>query len=395
MTDHSRGSALTPYRLEIAETDIHDLRERLARTRWPEQLPGVDGWAKGVPVAQAQAWAEDLAAFDWRALQEELAALPQWTTEVDGDTIHLVHVRSERDDAVPLLLLHGWPGTVVELVDLVGPLTAPASPSDPAFHVVIPSHPGTGLSGRTTSPGWGVPRTAAAYAELMARLGYDSYVVQGGDHGAVLAPHVARVDPEHVRGVHVNAATLGFMPMGEVDDGTAGQLTELERRRLGMITEFMTDGNGYNVIQATRPQTVGYGLEDSPAALLTWIVEKVEAWTHDTSRLVDTHYRDRHLADVLLYWLTRTATSAADNVYAAYGQLFADPATSFADSGVPTGVIVFAEDVSIRRFAQQGNTIVRWTDVEVGGHFAALEQPDLLVEDLRSFVRDLEPPASS
>lgn len=381
---------MRPFRLDIAESDIQALRDRLTETRWPEQLPGADDWSKGVPVAEARAWAQDLADFDWRALQDELNALPQWTTEIDGATIHFIHVRSERDDAIPLIVLHGWPGTVAELIDLIEPLTAPDSDADPAFHVVIPSHPGIGLSGRTTAPGWGVPRTAAAYAALMSRLGYESYVVQGGDHGAVLGPHLGRVDAEHVRAIHVNAATIGFIPMDAVDEETATGMSPVEQRRLGLIGDFMSDGNGYNVIQATRPQTIGYGLEDSPVAQLTWIVEKVEAWTHDPAKLADRHYRDRHLANVLLYWLTRTATSAAANVYAAYGELFSDPQAAFANSGVPTAVIAYAEDPSIRRFSEQGNTIVRWTDVDEGGHFAALEQPENLVADLRAFIRDLD-----
>ncbi len=381
---------MQPFQLDISASEIQAMRDRLANTRWPDQLPGTDDWSRGVPVDEAKAWAQDLANFDWRALQDELNALPQWTTEIDGTTIHFVHVRSQRADAIPLIVLHGWPGTVVELIDLIEPLTAPQSSSDPAFHVVIPSHPGVGLSGRTTSPGWGVPRTTRAYAALMSQLGYESYVVQGGDHGAVLAPHLGRVDTEHVQGIHVNAATLGFMPMGEVVDKTAAQLSPVEQRRLGLIAKFMSDGNGYNIIQSTRPQTIGYGLEDSPAAQLTWIVEKVKDWTHDGSKLTDQHYRNRHLANVLLHWLTRTATSAANNIYAAYAELFADPQKAFTDSGVPTAVIAYAEDPSIRRFAEQGNTIVRWTDVDDGGHFAALEQPQSLVADIRKFVRDLQ-----
>lgn len=377
----------TPFTLEIDSAAIDDLRDRLRRTRWPERLPGSVGWAKGVPVDDARRWAADLADFDWRALQAELNSLPQFTAEIDGERIHFVHRRSSRDDATPLILLHGWPGTVVELIDLIEPLAEPDA-DQPAFHVVIPSHPGVGLSGRTTSPGWGVPRTAAAHAALMAGLGYDSYLVQGGDHGAVLAPHLGRIDPEHVRGVHLNAASLGFIPMGEVDEQTLAELTGRERRRLESVSRFLTDGNGYNVIQATRPQTIGYGLEDSPAALLTWIVEKVRSWTHDDSKLGDPHYRRRHLANVLIYWLTRTATSAADNIYASYGELFADP-RSFANSGVPTAVIAYAEDPSIRRFGERGNTIVRWTDVDDGGHFAALEQPESLLADLREFAAEL------
>lgn len=379
---------MRPFHIDIAESDIRDMRNRITRARWPEQLPGITDWSQGVPVVVARAWARALVEFDWRALQDELNALPQWVTEIDGAKIHFIDARSPRQDAVPLLLLHGWPGTVVELIDLIEPLTTPESDDEPAFHVVIPSHPGVGLSGRTTSP-WGVPRTARAYATLMDRLGYESYVVQGGDHGAVLAPHLGRVDAAHIRGVHVNAATLGFMPVGPVDERTVEEFSPVERRRLEAISTFMTDGNGYNVIQATRPQTIGYGLEDSPVAQLTWILEKVQAWTHDPAKLEDRHYRDRHLANVLLYWLTRTATSAAANIYAAYGELFADPQATFANSGVPTAVIAFAEDPSIRLFAERSNTIVRWTDVEFGGHFAALEQPQSLITDLRDFVRDL------
>jgi pimeloyl-ACP methyl ester carboxylesterase len=379
---------MKPYTFTIEQTDIDDLRRRLAQTRWPQPLPEVSDWSRGTPVDQAQAWAQELTNFDFPGLQGELNALPQFVTEIDGESIHFIHVRSVREDAVPLLLLHGWPGTVVELIDLIQPLTSPGTAAVPAFHVVIPSHPGTGLSGPTTQPGWGVDRTARAYAELMAQLGYASYLVQGGDHGAVLAPHLGRVDAEHVRGIHVNAATIGFIPLGPVDEETVTQLSPTEHRRLAAIASFMTDGNGYNIIQATRPQTIGYGLEDSPAALLAWIVEKVHAWTHAPATLADPRYRRRHLANVLLFWLTRTATSAANNIYAEYAALFADP-QAFTNSGVPTAVIAFAEDPSIRRFAEHANTIVRWTDVEDGGHFAALEQPDQLVADLRAFTDEL------
>ncbi|MFN8079349.1 MAG: epoxide hydrolase [Kineosporiaceae bacterium] len=379
---------MEPYTFTIDEADIQDLQNRLARTRWPDPLPGVSDWSRGVPVEAAKAWAQELSDLDWRSLQDELNAFPQFLARIDGESIHVIHVRSARSDAVPLLVLHGWPGTVVELLDLIGPLTAPEADDVPAFHVVIPSHPGVGLSGPTTQPGWGVDRTARAYATLMAELGYTGYLVQGGDHGAVLAPHLGRVDPDHVRGIHVNAATIGFIPMGPLDEQTIGQLTAVEQRRLAAIGAFMTDGNGYNVIQATRPQTIGYGLEDSPVAQVTWIVEKVHAWTHGPAALTDRHYRDRHLGNVLLYWLTRTATSAANNVYAEYGDMFADP-NAFANSGVPTAVIAFAEDPSIRHFAEFSNTIVRWTDVETGGHFAALEQPDQLIADLRAFTTEL------
>lgn len=213
------------YTLAIDESDVEDLRRRLAQTRWPEPLPGVHDWLKGVPVDQAHTWAQELGDFDWRSLQDELNALPQFVAEIDGESIHFIHVKSARADAVPLIVLHGWPGTVVELIDLIGPLTNPESCDDPAFHVVIPSHPGTGLSGPTTQPGWGVDRTARAYAALMDEFSYGSYVVQGGDHGAVMGPHLARVDADHVRGIHVNAATIGFIPMGPVDEQTMSEMT--------------------------------------------------------------------------------------------------------------------------------------------------------------------------
>ncbi len=387
------------YTWTIDPTAIEDLHQRLARTRWPDALPATITPAgttanRGLPVVSAKTWARALEALDWRKLEDELNAIPQFSTEIDGEHLHFVHVESSRPDAVPLLLLHGWPGTVFELIDLIGPLTEPADEAAPAFHVVIPSHPGTGLSGPTRQPGWGVDRTARAEASLMAQLGYDAYFVQGGDHGAVLAPHVARIDPEHVRGVHVNAATIGFMPMGPIDAQTLGELSPVELRRMAAIGDFMSQGNGYNVIQATRPQTIGYGLEDSPVALLTWIADKVEAWTHDERVLASERYRSRQLANVLVYWLTRTATSTANNVYAEYGALFADP-SSFHNSGVPTAVVAFAEDVSIRRFAEAGNTIVRWTDVDDGGHFAALEQPGALVADLQAFVAEIRATAAA
>lgn len=375
------------YRLDIAEDDLRDLRDRIDRTRWPLQLPGGDDWSKGPTVAAAQEWAGALRAFDWRAFEEQFNAAPQFVTTIDEARVHFIHARSDRPDATPLLALHGWPGTPVEFLDLLGALTDPAD-DEPAFHVVVPSHPGIGLSGPTSEPGWGLDRTARAYATLMAELGYDRYLVQGGDHGAVIGPHVGRVDPAHVIGIHVNAATIGFMPMGEVSDEDSAELTDLERSRLAAIGRFMADGNGYNVIQATRPQTIGYGLEDSPVALLTWMLDKIHEWTHAPEVFADPHYRDRHLADVLIYWFTRTSTSAANNVYAEYGSLFADP-DAFANSGVPTAVIAFAEDISIRRYSEYANTIVRWTDADGGGHFAALEQPEALLADLRAFAREV------
>jgi pimeloyl-ACP methyl ester carboxylesterase len=355
---------MDPYRIAIPQTDLDDLHERLDRTRWPEELPGV-GAAYGAPLAEVRELAEHWRhGYDWRRHEAELNELPQFTTTIDGQNVHFIHVRSADPGALPLILTHGWPGSIVEFLDVIGPLSE-------SFHLVIPSIPGYGLSGPTTETGWNNGRIARAWAELMDRLGYERYGAQGGDMGAMIAPDLARHAPERVVGVHVNAASVGFIPLGPVDDDG---LTATERRRLGKIRHFMTEEWGYNQLQSTRPQTLSYALTDSPAGQLAWIAEKFAAWSAEP---ID---RDRLLTNVMLYWLTGTAGSAA-RLYYENMHAWSMPA----NSGVPTGVAVFAEDVSIRRFADEANTIVHWSEFDRGGHFAALEAPDLLVEDIRAF----------
>jgi pimeloyl-ACP methyl ester carboxylesterase len=293
-------------------------------------------------------------------------------------------VRSPEPDALPLVLTHGWPGSIVEFLDVIGPLTDPVahggSAAD-AFHVVIPSLPGFGFSGPTTETGWHLRRIARAWAELMARLGYDRYAAQGGDFGAIVSPDLGRVDPEHVVGVHVNAATLGFIPMGEVDES---ELTAVEKARWARQQRFQNEGNGYFQLQATRPQTISYALTDSPVGQLAWIVEKFKEWTHPETDLPEVSVdRDRVLTNVMLYWLTGTAGSAARLYYEAMRGEWPYR------TEMPTGVAVFAEDISIRRYAEEANTITHWTDFDTGGHFAAMEAPDLLVGDVREFFRTL------
>jgi len=365
------GMDITPFRIDIPQSDLDDLRRRLAGTRWPGQLPG-DPWERGVPVDElrqlAAYWADG---YDWRKHEAELNDWPQFTTKVDGQRIHFLHVRSAAPNAVPLLLSHGWPGSVVEFLDVIGPLTDSRS-SDP-FHLVIPSIPGFGFSGPVTEPGWDSRRIAAAYAKLMAGLGYDRYGAQGGDFGAFIAPDLGRVDPEHVIGVHVNAATVGFIPFDKPD---GAELTDAERARVARRDRYQADGNAYFQVQATRPQTLAYGLTDSPVGQLAWIVEKFHEWSQQP---ID---RDRILTNVMLYWLTGTAGSAANLYYEAmHSTNWPTP------SGVPTGVAVFAEDIAIRRYAEQSNSIVHWSEFDRGGHFAALEAPDLLVDDVRAFFR--------
>jgi pimeloyl-ACP methyl ester carboxylesterase len=382
------AAGLVPFRLDIPQDALDDLRDRLDRTRWPAQLPGL-GWSRGVDRAYleelAQYWRDG---YDWRAQEAELNKLPQFTTTIDGANVHFLHVRSDHAGATPLILTHGWPGSVIEFLDVIGPLTDPTAHGggpDDAFHVVIPSIPGFGLSGPTPDPGWDSYRIATAFAELMSRLGYDRYIAQGGDFGAFVSPDLARVAGEHVIGVHVNAATVGFIPMGEVDEETAASLTETERARLARLGAYLAEGNGYFQIQATRPATVGFALNDSPAGQLAWIVEKFKEWTHPSGELPERSVsRDRMLTNVMLYWLTGTGASSAHLYYeSAHSGRWPAP------SGVPTGVAAFAEDVAIRRFAEPLNNIVHWSDFDEGGHFAAMERPGLLAGDLRSFAMTL------
>lgn len=386
--DAARGGRdVRPFRIDVPQSEIEDLRTRLFQVRWPDELPGTD-WSRGVPVTYlrklAGYWRDG---FDWRLQEAQLNAFPQFTTTIDGQNVHFLHVRSPESDALPLILTHGWPGSIVEFLDAIGPLTDPrAHGGDPAdaFHVVVPSIPGFGFSGPTTEPGWTEERVAAAWKELMARLGYERYGAQGGDVGAGISPALGRIDTDHVVGVHVNAATIGFMPFPPLDDDEMAQLTEVERQRVARIGNYMAEMYGYNVIQSTRPQTLAYGLADSPVGQLAWIVEKFKEWTHGAEVPEDAVDRDRMLTNVMIYWLTNTAGSSANLYYEGAHSGSWGPGEP---SPVPTGVAVFAEDVAIRRYAEQGNNIVHWTDFDRGGHFAAMEVPDLLVGDVREFFR--------
>jgi epoxide hydrolase len=382
------ANKIEEFRIDIPQADLDDLADRLARTRWPSSLPG-PVWERGVPVSYLRELAEYWrGGFDWRAQEARLNSWPQYTTQIDGQKIHFLHVRSPEPDATPLLLLHGWPGSVVEFTRVIGPLSDPRAHGDasaPAFDLVIPSLPGFGFSGPVTEPGWGSRRMAAALAELMRQLGYRRYGAQGGDYGAFVGPDLGRVDPEHVIGIHVNAATMGFIPFGDIPEQDQATFTDLEKQRVQRLQHYMTDGNGYFQIQSTRPQTLSYALTDSPAGQLAWIVEKFKEWTNSGHALPeDAIPRDEILADVSVYWFTGTVGSAANMYYETMHS--GDWPTP---SGVPTGVAVFAEDVAIRRYAEGANNIVHWSDFETGGHFAALETPDLLVQDVRAFFASL------
>jgi pimeloyl-ACP methyl ester carboxylesterase len=379
---------ITPFRVEIPQDQLDDLARRLEATRWPAALPG-DDWDTGVPTA----WLKELVdywrtGYDWRAAETRLNEFPQFTTKIDGQRVHFLHVRSAEPNAFPLVLTHGWPGSVVEFLDLIGPLTDPrAHGGDPAdaFHVVIPSLPGFGFSGPITDGGWDTDHIARAWAELMRLLGYERYGAQGGDIGASVSPQLGRVASDHVAGVHVNGGPGSLPPLPLSDDDLA-TLSEVERDRIGRIQAFMQEEFGYIAIQSTRPQTLAYGLTDSPVGQLAWIMDKFREWTHPRAALPDKIIdRDVLLTNVMIYWLTGTAGSSA---YVGYAQAGGWGATN-ANSGVPTGALVFAHDVGIRRYAERENTITRWVDVDRGGHFAALEEPAALTADIREFFRDL------
>ena len=386
--DTTTSSTIRPFRLEIPQADLDDLAERLARTRFPAPLPG-DGWDTGVPVSYLREVVEHWrTSYDWRAQEAAINTYPQFLTEIDGQRVHFLHVRSPEPDALPLLLTHGWPGSFAEFLDVIGPLTDPrAHGGDPAqaFHVVIPSLPGFGFSGPTEA-GWNSARIAVAWAELMRRLGYERYGVQGGDVGAGVSPEVARATGSDgttgpVVGVHLNG-NIG-MAFHEIGEDELASLTELERDRLSRIGRFMTEELGYVSIQGTRPGLIGAALTDSPVGQLAWILDKLKAWTFPADELPhEVLGWDRMLTDVMIYWLTGTAGSSA---YMAYASESAWDAPK-PPTGVPTAVIVFAHDVGIRRYAEAQHRITRWTDVEGrGGHFAAMEEPEAFVADVREF----------
>jgi pimeloyl-ACP methyl ester carboxylesterase len=381
------GADLRPFRVEVPQADLDDLHQRLARTRWPDALPGV-GWTRGVPLDYLKDLAEHWrSGHDWRKHEARLNQHPQFTTTIDGANLHFLHVRSPEPDATPLLLLHGWPGSVVEFLELIGPLTDPkahgAEAAD-AFHLVVPSLPGFGFSGPLTEPGWTDARVAAALVELMARLGYDRYGVQGGDVGAFIAPQMGRLAPDHVIGVHLNA--LVTFPSGDPAD-MAG-LTEPEQQRMALFQHWQDDLMGYMQLQGTRPQTIAYALTDSPVGQLAWITEKFKDWTDPSAELPeDAVDRDQLLTNVSIYWLTGTARSTANSYY----ERFHDPSMWAPKdrSTVPTGVAVFPTDVAIRRLAEKTDTIIHWSEFDRGGHFAAMETPDLLTQDIRAFFGKL------
>ncbi|GAA2354301.1 epoxide hydrolase [Streptomyces cuspidosporus] len=368
---------LRPFRIDIPQSDLDDLRERLARTRWPRQLPG-EGWSRGVPLAHlkelADYWWDG---YDWRRQEARLNAFPQFMTEIDGQDIHFLHVRSPEADALPLILTHGWPNSFVEFAELIGRLSDPRSHGgDPsqAFHVVVPSVPGFGFSAPPRETGWNVARVARLWARLMDRLGYDRYGTQGGDLGAYVAPEVARAAPDHVVGVYITAG-LGIPTEGDVPE-----LTEEERTAFEQLQQAdWTNGVPHHALLRAAPQTFAYGWHDSPVAALAWMIQKFKEFTVADKLPEELIDRDLILTNTTLYWLTDTFGSSSWPMYDSTG--FGWPEGQRA---APTGV--YSGAPGIRRLAERHNTIVHWpTDNPGGHHFLAMDQPDAMAADMRAF----------
>lgn len=360
--------AVHPFRIAVPDAALTDLRSRLANTRWPENET-VDDWSQGVPLAYTRElagyWADG---YDWRAREAALNRFDQFTTDIDGLEIHFIHQRCERDDAFPLLITHGWPGSIVEFHKVIEPLNAAG------FDVVCPSLPGYGFSGKPTGTGWGVERIAVAWDTLMGRLGYDRYGAQGGDWGAAVTTQIGRNVGSCV-GIHLN------MPIGRPPKDLS-DATEEEQRALVRVAEHQRWGTGYSKEQSTRPQTVGYGLVDSPVGQLAWIVEKFWAWTDCDGHPENAVGRDEMLDNVMLYWLTASAASSARLYWESFNSFGGgDPVT------LPTGVASFPKEIlqSSRRWCEPNYHITHWTTMPRGGHFAALEQPELFVDDVTAF----------
>ncbi len=379
-------ATITPFKIDVSAAQLQDLRDRLARTVMPSEVDG--SWSAGPTNAYVKGAIDRLLnGYDWRTAEAAINKLPQFTTEIDGQNVHFIHVKSAEKNATPLLLIHGWPGSVVEFLDVIGPLTDPVAhggKAEDAFDVVVPSLPGFGFSGPTREAGWNNVRIGKAFIELMDRLGYQRFGVQGGDAGAIIGPEIGRLAPERVIGVHLNAATMGFIPFGPVSPEEIATFTDSEKVRLQRVQRFMAEHFGFNIMQSSRPQTLAYGISDSPAGLLAWISELFASF----GDRVDAVPMDKFLTNFMIYWFTGTAASSIRLYY----ENAHDPEawSPKANSGVPTGVAVFGfDEVPIRRYGETSNTIVRWNEFDVGGHYAVLEVPDVWIGDVRGFFGDI------
>ncbi len=385
-----KDAAIKPFKIAIGDDQLKDLKDRLAHTRFPDQLDNA-GWDYGVELGYVKKvvdyWRDK---YDWRAEEKKLNELPQFTTEIDGLSIHFVHVRSKEKNALPLVLVHGWPGSFCEFQKVVGPLTDPVKhggKAEQAFHVVIPSLPGFGFSSKPKERGWNSRRMAEVIAKLMARLGYDRYGAQGGDWGAGIVRWLAANDGDHCIGSHSN-----FPPGGRPKDDSANGVTDEELKRYEKRAQELNDHKAYGAIQGTRPLTLGYALNDSPAGLAAWVIDKFWAWSDHGGDLEKKFTRDELLTNVMIYWVTETMPSAM-RIYYESSHPSPRPKTmtpwTNGRKSAPMGYVLFPKEINVppRAWVERatGRSMIHWTEMPRGGHFAAMEEPALLVEDVRKF----------
>ena len=376
-------SDIHSFEISASEEELDDLRRRLKATRWPNEEP-VDDWSQGIPLSYVQEvcayWADG---YDWRERESLLNRFPQFTTEIDGIDIHFVHARSPEKTALPLVITHGWPGSIVEFQKVIGPLSDPAAhggdPAD-AFDVVCPSLPGYGFSSKPTVAGWNVQRIADAWSQLMQRLGYPRYFAQGGDWGSMVTTAIGQRDPEHCAAIHLN------MPIAPPDPETMNDLSATEQGALASMKHYQDWDSGYSKQQSTRPQTLGYGLTDSPSGQAAWILEKFWAWMDCDGHPENVVSRDELLDNVMLYWLPGTAASSARLYWESFGNPPMDPVQ------VPVGASIFPKEImrTSKRWAEKHfGGLLYWNELDKGGHFAAFEQPETFVTEVRNCFRSL------
>ena len=389
----SDKSAIRPFRASFPDSELSELRRRISATRWPERETVADQ-SQGVQLATTQALARHWGTeYDWRKCEARLNALPQFLTEIDGLDIHFIHVRSKHENALPLIVTHGWPGSIIEQMKIIDPLTNPTahgvSPSD-AFDLVIPSMPGYGFSGKPTTTGWDPAHIARAWDVLMKRLGYHRYVAQGGDWGSVVSDVMARQAPPGLLGVHVNMpATVPpdvAKALNDGDPAPAG-LSAPEKAAFAQLDGFYRKNTGYAAMMVTRPQTVGYGLSDSPAGLAAWMYDKFAQWTYSNGEPERVLTKDEMLDDITLYWVTNTAVSSARLYWENNANNF-----NAVDISIPAAVTVFPGEIyrAPRSWAERSyHKLIYWNEVDKGGHFAAWEQPELFSTEIRAAFRSL------
>lgn len=374
------------FMIEVPDAVLEDLRDRLARTRYPDQLEGT-GWTYGTELSYLKElcayWATE---YDWRKQEEALNRFEHYRTDIDGLGIHFIHQRSKEEKAFPLVITHGWPGSFTEFTKIIEPLTDPVAHggrAEDAFHVVCPSMPGYGFSDAPKEPGFDSKRVAETEAKLMARLGYEGYGAQGGDWGAIVSTQMAQVDPDHVKGIHLN------MILAKPPEGTPAEMVQglnpKEVQGLMYMQKWLKTETGYQRIQGTKPQSLGYGLNDSPAGLAAWIVEKFYTWGDCKGNVENSFTKDELLTNIMIYWVTQTITSSTRLYYEAGA---AGPG-GLSDERVeiPTGCAAFPAELTRfpRKWVEKSYNVTHWTDMPAGGHFAALEEPELLVADIRTF----------